>query len=552
MNNRKLSTWILAGAAGLLALLPACSSSSESVTGTPISGTVPSAVTPLLPSLFSLFQNPNMSPNPGSNIHNDSYLSDSYAFPGPVATSSQTRFEQVSTLSFVDPYTGQPRTFEIGECAGQAYDAQGNIQTVGAGRAGINATSVQRDVITLDKDNLQVLAFFPFTKELPNGNSLTDFGGAGYFYQDNRFRMVVAMPDGHILVLQRQDSPLSDVDQYVAVQDYNVCGAGGAVQTPSGLTSLTLYALMPDKAGNIWFTIGEGIVGTVTPQGQIRAYDLNTATGSGARIAQPDGSFETIANSHAVDEGDSAGQPSGVYVVSTYNMYRFSAGPDGAPQLVWKAPYDHGVEQKPGQVSFGSGTSPTVFNQNGRRFVTIADNAPQMNINVYRAEATLQAGEQRLAAQVRPFGDRLRVSDENSLIVAPAPEGGTSIYAENNWGYLGPQSTLGPRTTEPGFARTLFSQAGQLSVVAVNNEVTVPTIVSKISVPGNTVYTWEHLSTGWHLTALDARDLSIRFRQFASTEVAFNNHYSALSLDPDGRTIFLGTVTGLTKATVLP
>jgi hypothetical protein len=41
---------------------------------------------------------------------------------------------------------------------------------------------------------------------------------------------------------------------------------------------------------------------------------------------------------------------------------------------VWKAAYDRGTGVKSGQVSWGSGSSATIFNMNNRRFVTIADN----------------------------------------------------------------------------------------------------------------------------------------------------------------------------------
>ena len=81
--------------------------------------------------------------------------------------------------------------------------------------------------------------------------ALTNFGG-GYFYQDEQYQMVVAFPDGQVRMMRRVDSPLSDVDAYVAVRDINVTGQGGAVQNPPGFTSISLYALTPDWAGNIW------------------------------------------------------------------------------------------------------------------------------------------------------------------------------------------------------------------------------------------------------------------------------------------------------------
>ena len=528
-----------------LCLVAGCGSSDgEVITGNTNNGQTFTSV---------LFQNPFLSPNPGSNIHNDSYLSDTYEFAGPTSFSSFT-LQQNNQSTFVDPYTGTLRTVILGEGAGQAYDADGNIQTVTTGVTDPSTNEATRSIVTLDKQTLSVLAWFSFQKEQ---TSLTDFGGAGYFYQDEQFRMVSALPDGHVKVLQRQDSLLSTVDQYVAVRDINIAGPGGAVPIPNGLTSLSLYALMPDKVGNIWFTIGEGIVGVINPAGNVRYLDTNDPTGTGTRTPEPDGDFESIANSHAVDEGDSADGSSGIYILSTHKMYRFGLDATGNPQIVWEAAYDRGTGIKPGQVSFGSGTSPTVFRMAGRRFVAIADNAANgMNVNVYRAEATLAAGEQRLFAQVAPFGSGPDICDENSLIAAPATDGsgGYDLFAENNFGYTGFDSVAGAGVTTPGFARMRLLPNGNFTVASVNNSIRVPTIVSKMSKANNTVYTYEKRTDGWFLTGLDATDLnSVRFSVPVGPGTAFfNNHYAALSLDPDGRSVWFGTAFGVTKVSLRP
>lgn len=502
--------------------------------------------------LSVLYQNPFLSPNPGSNIHNDSYLSDTYEYAGPTSYSNFT-VQQKDIAGFADPYTGELVNIVLGEGSGHAFDAQGNIQTVTAGVAEPNTNVALRSVVTLDRETLSVLAWYPFEKVM---TSQTDFGGAGYFYQDNQFRMVVALPDGHVKVLERQRSEVSNVDKYVAARDINVSGNGGLVPVPAGLTELSLYALMPDKAGNIWFTIAEGIVGVIKPDGQVSYLDVNDPSASGTRSAEPDGDFEEIANSHSVDEGDDGG-PAGVYVLSTHKQYRFGLDPTGRVEIVWEVEYDRGSGVKPGQVSQGSGTSPTVFWMNARRFVAIADNADNtMRVNVYRAEAELRPGEQRLFAQGVPFGSNPNVCDENSLIVAPAPDssGGVDIFAENNFGYTGIPATDGAGITEPGFARMRLLPNGDFQVASVNNTVRVPTVVSKMSVTNNTVYTYEKRTSGWYMTGLDATDLTqVRFAVPVGPGVAqYNNHYAALSLDPDGQSIWIGTVFGVTKVRLVP
>lgn len=530
---------VAAAVTSLIMGLSGCGDSAETVTPAP-QVNQPSFLSPL-------FQNPFLSPNPGSNIHNDSYLSDTYPYPGPVST-NRAQVRQLNTVSFVDPDSGLPRSVVLGEPAGQAYDADGNIQSVTAGVTDPTTQETLRSIVCLDKETMEVLAYTSFVKE---NASKTDFGGAGYFYQDNQFRMVVALPNGHIQVLRRQPSQVSPVDRFVPDMDINVTGTGGAVPTPAGLTGLSLYAVMPDKVGNIWFTIGEGIVGYVTQTGQVFYTDINDPNRTGVRTPQADGDFEEIANSHSVDEGDSAADGSGIYILTTHKQYRFGIGADGRPAVVWSAAYDRGVQQKPGQVSFGSGSSPTVFTMNGRRFVTIVDNAVTMNCNVYRAEAQLQPGEQRLFAQVAPFGNDQQVSDENSLIVAPAPDGsgGVDIYAENNWGYTGFPAVAGAGVTRPGFARMRLLPSGQFQTASLNLQISVPTLVSKMSVPSQTVYTYEKRTDGWYMTGLDSQDLnSYRFSvPIGPGEALYNNHYSALSVAPDGRNIWVGTAFGVTR-----
>ena len=99
---------------------------------------------------------------------------------------------------------------------------------------------------------------------------------------------------------------------------------------------------------------------------------------------------EEIANSFAVDE-------QGVYVVTVEALYRLSADRTGKPQADWRTEYDRGSEQKPGQLSRGSGTTPTLLPDG---LVAITDNAdPRMHVLFLRRDT----GEEVCAAPV--FGE---------------------------------------------------------------------------------------------------------------------------------------------------
>ena len=97
------------------------------------------------------------------------------------------------------------------------------------------------------------------------------------------------------------------------------------------------------------------------------------------------GKGEQIANSFAIDGMDA-------YVVSTKKMYRLRAGDDNVPYVVWSAGYqnDFPVTPKPGQLSGGSGTTPTILDDG--KYVAIADNAIQTHIVVYRTRRQVHDG----------------------------------------------------------------------------------------------------------------------------------------------------------------
>src|SRR5205807_4237756 len=117
-----------------------------------------------------------------------------------------------------------------------------------------------------------------------------------------------------------------------------------------------------------WFvTKTDGVVGSIDmASGRIHTVHL----GSGS-----DGEIE---NSFATD------QDGGVYIDTNRKLYRFGAGSDGEPKIVWQVTYPNSFEHKPGQVDDGTGTTPTVMDGG---YVNITDNADPMDIVIYRTAA---------------------------------------------------------------------------------------------------------------------------------------------------------------------
>src|SRR5206468_7989318 len=87
------------------------------------------------------------------------------------------------------------------------------------------------------------------------------------------------------------------------------------------------------------------------------------------------GSAGEIENSFATD------QHGGVYIDTNRRLYRFGAGPNGAPKVKWSIRYPNSGESKPGQVDDGTGTTPTLMPGG---YVNITDNADPMDVVVYR------------------------------------------------------------------------------------------------------------------------------------------------------------------------
>jgi hypothetical protein len=468
--------------AGLLVLIPSAAVAVP-IPSLPGPLLVPSYVgapaTPQPIPSFDVPQNPYLAPNGRSNMHNDAYATNAYTWTGPLGR------DPVVTTAL----------YGVEECATQAFDTAGRIVAL----CGELSGPVLR---LIDPATLGVIAGFglPARKLDPTVNPLSDLCGGTYFYLDDQDRVVVATTDRHIDVV-------ADT------------GTGFALQRSYDLTSVVpsddcLIALMPDWTGHIWFATGNGIVGELDP-------------GSGtARAVQLAG--EIIDNSFAVDE------TGGVFVVSDHAMYRFDLGPDGAPVVSWRQPYDRGSMQKPGQLAQGSGTTPALV---GRDYVAITDNAdPRMDVVVYRRSD----GAFVCSAPVFTAG----ASDtENSMVAV-----GNALIVENNYGYQGPESTLLGRTTSPGIARVDIAD-GACSVAWTSQEI-APTSVPKASLANGLVYVYTKpaalLEDAWYLTAIDLRTGRTAFSKLAGTGPEFNNHYAAIYLGRDG-SAYIATLSGMVR-----
>jgi hypothetical protein len=308
----------------------------------------------------------------------------------------------------------------------------------------------------------------------------------------------------------------NEEDGTVKIQVYQTIGSPGNLSfklvTKYDVTAWipegdNINGVLPDWQGRIWFVVrNEATVGVVDP-----------ATDS-VKVLTLEGK---ITNTFAMDR-DAA------YINTTKWMYRIELGPDGAPQVVWKAGYQNIGIQKPGQLSAGSGTTPTILG-NGR-FVAMTDNAEQLHVVVYRT-APQRNPEDQIVCEVPVFEEGAG-ADENSLIGS-----GLSLIAYNTFGYDTTKALTEYESTpsEPGIARVDIDPNGKGCKKAwENDDVQLIDTVQKLSTRTGLVYAvtreWDDPDASdedpgldvYYLSAIDFRTGKVVWKRLMGTGYNFD------------------------------
>ncbi len=344
-------------------------------------------------------QNPHLAANGSNSMHNDSYATDAYSRGGPLGKNLRV----------------SSSTYGVEECATMAFDRHGRIVALCGGLEGSR-------LMLLDPDSLDVITAFPLPPRKPGTTSpLQDLCGGAYFYLDDQDRAVIETTNAQIWVVSEQATP-AGTTTFNLDRTYDVSSAVPDADC--------LIALMPDWKGRIWFVTQQGGVGNVAP-----------ATGAVRSVRLPG---EKIVNSFATDE------TGGVFIASDHALYRFDAGADGRPVRTWRQPYDRGSTTKPGQLSQGTGTTPTLI---GKDLVVITDNAdPRMHVLSYRRTKSKVTQRQVCKQAVFAAGQS---DTENSPVAV-----GSSVVVENNYGYTSPQNAINGASSAPGLARVDVTAKG--------------------------------------------------------------------------------------------
>ncbi|MGX1806830.1 hypothetical protein ACWIGI_14030 [Nocardia sp. NPDC055321] len=267
--------------------------------------------------------NPYLGPLGTATMHGDAASSDATPFPGPGPVTVRADFHELAAA-----------------CPTILQGADGIPQALCTKMIDRAPT-----VYLLDPANGDTLA----SLDLAKGSLL----GGVYAYLDEQDRMVTVDGSGDLLRIGHERgadgrwklsiTSRTNVSQAVTAH----CGGGSCDAVSS---------VMPDYDGRVWFATDNAAAGFVDP-----------ATGTAKAILLGPG--ESVANSIS-------SAPEGVAIATSHALYLVDADAAGNPRVLWRQAYDRGPARKPGQLSWGSGATPTFFGPgSGTEYLAITDNA---------------------------------------------------------------------------------------------------------------------------------------------------------------------------------
>ena len=180
--------------------------------------------------------------------------------------------------------------------------------------------------------------------------------------------------------------------------------------------------MSPGYDGEVWFATDGATVGVVGP-------------GGGPARTMTLGDGEQVANSIST-------APQGMAVATTHALYLVGRGDDDGPEVLWRHEYDRGSARNPGQLSWGTGSTPTFFGPDtGSDYLAIVDNADErVHLEVVRVDGP-EAGTPVCSTAVLAEGGP---GSENSPIGA-----GRSVFVAGTYGYPYPRYPEGAGPSEP-------------------------------------------------------------------------------------------------------
>ncbi len=440
-------------------------------------------------------QNPATAVNGTATMHGDSASSDTTPYPGP----------GTGPVSY-------GRTALASACPTVVIGADGYPVTLCTTIFGQTPT-----VHLLAPRSGADLASLP----LPKGSL---FGGV-YAYLDNHDALVVVDGNDNLLRIGHHASGAGwtlTVDQSTPL--------AGAIPAGDNVVGLS-----PGWDGKVWFATAHGVVGTV-----------DTAAGTVRTLALPAG--EGVENSISTIPGRTA-------VATDHALYLLTESPDGTPAVSWRYAYDRGPARKPGQLSWGTGATPSFFGPgDGTEYVTITDNAaPHENLLVFRTD-----GSGAAPVCSTPVLTQYPASGTEDAVIAS----GTSVYVTNTYGYAYPALPAGAPASLPssanfdgGLSRVDLNASGTGCSPVWNSDVksaALPRLsradgkIYTVTVSGPTGLVGGDTFAAYHYAVLDPATGQLLSSTTLGLGLIWNPLQMTGTTGPDG-TLYQGTETGVVE-----
>ncbi|SMF12141.1 hypothetical protein [Pseudobacteriovorax antillogorgiicola] len=378
-------------------------------------------------------------------------------------------------------------------------------------------------IYLFDQNSLKPLADLEFS-----GGSLL---GNIYGFLNDENHLVVMDGDYKILYIEARNTngnwQLLITTQFDLAPDINnfcqdiECGAIASVN--------------PSSDGKIWFASERSLVGYLDPVSQ---------EVSMLQIADD----ETIANSI------SSSRNGKVAVVTNKALYVLSRRENSSVQIDWSETYQRGDGIKPGQLSYGSGATPTFFGPENEEFVMITDNdSPRMSLLVFRAEP--HGKRHPLVCKLRLFHEG-NSGTENSAIGFDR-----NIVVSSTYGYQYPVDSNQKQLHKNqgayflgGMARVDIAEDNRGCHLVWNNEI-ASAAVPKLSLADGLIYTTVlHQSSispfkifnRYDFAAIDFETGALMKRKRVKSGI-FGNTLQMAGDFVDNGTFFQGTLGGIVR-----
>ena len=451
----------------------------------------------------------------GGGLHGNAYNSDLHVTPGPAGESSL----QVTTRS-VSAFPG-------GLCPTITFDKQGLIVAMCASFLGFEINLFEPH--TLDLLATYKLVTRPSTFEALVKMNLDiiflDTSGGSYFYLDNHDRVVLADAAQRIQRIAHRQKDNGEWEFYVTdMWDMKSLAPHDCLDInnwfPQGECD-PITSVMPDYQGRIWWVTRQGRVGTVNPD-----------TGN---MSMHHFKGEEIQNSLSADE-------SGMYVITDYALYHMVADDKDMPQIIWKETYLRSNEYRYGNINNGSGTTPTLLDDDrGRKYVVITDaGSDSTGLVVYRRE--LDVKSERQICRVPLF-----LNEASAVEISPIGWG-RSVIVKNDAGYRSAFHGTSEASIAGGIMRIDVRADDSGCDVVWTSPERVPAVVGKLSTNGLLYfYSFEEQEDGenaWYFIAIDFMTGKNVFKQFVGAGKNYDINWGSPAIARDG-TVYLGILEGI-------